>query len=90
VGLVASHDLHEALLQPAAARLLLIADDLVVRVDALRPGESLRAALAAMGADGRDALPVVELDAAGCERFVGLLTRAAAFNAYDRALEHAV
>jgi hypothetical protein len=41
-------------------------------------------------ASGRDALPVVEIDAEGRERYVGLLSRAAAFSAYDRELEHQV
>jgi CIC family chloride channel protein len=90
VGMVASHDLHDALLQPPAARPVLIAEDLAAPVIALRPSQSLREALAAMVASGRDALPVVEADADGNERYLGLLTRSAAFSAYDRELEHAV
>ena len=91
LGVVISHDLHEALLQPVAARQLLIAADLAVGVEPLRERQTLRDALAQMSAAGRDALPVIaEDDGSGATPFVGVLTRAAAFNAYDRALEHAV
>jgi hypothetical protein len=50
----------------------------------------LRDALSLMNARARDALPVIEADDAGNYRFAGLVTRAAAFEAYDRALEHHV
>ena len=68
----------------------MIAEDLVERLEAVRPAQSLRAALAVMNARGRDAIPVVEATDGGRERFVGVVSRAAAFAAYDRAIEHAV
>jgi CIC family chloride channel protein len=89
-GMVVSHDVNDALLQPVAARQVLIAEDLATAIDVLDESASLRAALAAMSASGRDALAVVAADDEGQPRYVGLLTRAAAFSAYDRALEHAV
>ena len=90
IGMVVSHDVNDALLQPIAARQLLIAEDLVVPAEPLDESDSLRAALASMSATGRDALPVLGTDEQGQRQYVGLLTRAAAFSAYDRALEHAV
>ena len=90
VGAIGHHELHDALLQPIETRQLVIAEDLVERLEAVRPSQSLRAALAVMNARGRDAVPVVESVDGGRERFVGVISRAAAFAAYDRALEHAV
>ena len=90
LGLIGQHQLHEALAQSFDARQLIIAEDIVERLPSLQPSQSLRDALASMGAAGRDALPVIEIDVEGREHFVGLITRAAAFAAYDRALEHSV
>jgi CIC family chloride channel protein len=90
VGAIGHLALHDALLQPTETRQLVIAEDLVERLEAVRPAQSLRAALAVMNARGRDAVPVVEATGDGGERFVGVVSRAAAFAAYDRALEHAV
>lgn len=90
VGAIGHHELHDALLQPFEARQLVIAEDLVEKLEAVRPMQSLRAALAVMNARGRDAVPVIETTPGGAERFVGVVSRAAAFAAYDRALEHAV
>jgi CIC family chloride channel protein len=90
VGVVGYHEMHEALVQPIDARRVVIADDLADRVESMRPTQSLRAALALMNAQSRDALPVVEVDAEGHKRFVGLINRSAAFAAYERMLEHAV
>jgi hypothetical protein len=90
VGLVGPHQLHQALAQPFDARQLIIAEDLVEPLDVLQSWQSLRDALAAMGAMRRDALPVVAVDPNGRQHFMGLITRSAAFEAYDRALEHAV
>ena len=90
IGLVASHDLHEALLQPIDTRPALIAADLAMQAPTLRLTQSLRDALAEMGSSGRDALPVTDVDAEGRVHYHGLLTRSAVFSAYDRELEHAV
>ena len=90
VGSIGHHVLHDALLQPIATRQLVIAEDLVETLEAVRPTQSLRAALAVMNARGRDAVPVVEPAAGGVDRFVGIVSRAAAFAAYERALDHAV
>ena len=90
VGAIGHHELHDALLQPIETRQLVIAEDLVERLEAVRPSQSLRAALAVMNARGRDAVPVVESVEGGRDRFVGVISRAAAFAAYDRALDHAV
>ena len=90
VGAIGHLALHDALLQPVETRQLVIAEDLVERLEAVRPAQSLRAALAVMNARGRDAIPVVEATDGGRERFVGVVSRAAAFAAYDRAIEHAV
>jgi chloride channel protein, CIC family len=90
VGIVGHRELHEALMQPLDARRVVIAEDLVDRVDAVRVTQSVRAALALMNHGARDALPVVDVDVDGRERFVGLFNRSAAFAAYDRVLEHAV
>lgn len=90
LGLVGHHQLHDALAQPVEVRQVIIAEDLIEPLDVLRPGQSLRDALTSMSAMKRDALAVVSIDANGRELFVGLITRSAAFDAYDRALEHAV
>jgi CIC family chloride channel protein len=90
VGLIGQHQLHQALAQSFDARQLIIAEDLVERLAEIEPSQSLREALAAMSAGSREALPVIAMDAAGNRHFVGLITRAAAFAAYDRALEHSV
>lgn len=90
VGLIGQHQLHEALAQSFDTRQLVIAEDLVERLPGVQPAQSLRDALASMGSAGRDALPVIDVDAAGHQHFIGLITRAAAFAAYDRALEHSV
>jgi Chloride channel protein EriC len=90
VGVVSHHSLHDALMQPIDAQRVVIAEDLADRAEPMRPHQSLRAALASMNAGARDALPVVETDSLGHEQFVGLVTRSAAFAAYDRMLQHAV
>jgi CIC family chloride channel protein len=90
LGLIDQHQLHDALAQPFEMRELIIAEDLIEPLRAMHPSQSLREALTTMNSATRDALPVVEQDAAGREHFVGLITRSAAFAAYDRALEHAV
>ena len=90
LGLIGQHQLHEALAQPFDARQLIIAEDLLERLPEIEPSQSLREALATMSTNGCDALPVIGLDANGRHHFVGLITRAAAFAAYDRALEHSV
>ena len=90
LGLIGQHQLHQALAQTFDARQLIIAEDLVERLPEIEPAQSLREALAAMSAAAREALPVIGVDGAGNRHFVGLITRAAAFAAYDRALEHSV
>jgi CIC family chloride channel protein len=90
LGIIGQHDLHVALSQPFDAHHFLIAEDIVEIVDPVWPTQSLRDALTAMKSHDRDALPVVEIDAQSQERFIGLISRSAAFAAYDRALEHAV
>jgi CIC family chloride channel protein len=90
LGLIGQHQLHATVAQPFDARQLIIAEDLVEKLPEIEPSQSLREALAAMSAASRDALPVIGPDAAGNRQFVGMITRAAAFAAYDRALEHSV
>jgi CIC family chloride channel protein len=90
IGLISQHRLHEALTQPIDSRQLIIVDDLVERSTELAPSQSLRDALAEMSASNRDALAVLDGDGDDQRRFVGMITRAAAFAAYDRALEHSV
>lgn len=89
-GVIGHHELHEALAQPSAARQLVIADDLAEAVASMRLSTSLRDALAAMNEARRDALPVIDVDDNGRDRFVGFISRSTAFDVYDRALEHAV
>jgi CIC family chloride channel protein len=90
LGLIGQHQLHEALAQSYDARQLIIAEDLVERLPEVEASQSLREALAAMSTARRDALPVIAVDPSGATHFIGLITRAAAFAAYDRALEHSV
>ena len=90
IGMVGHQELHRALAQSHETRHIVIADDLIERREALRPTESLRVALQAMHAAERDVLPVVSTDTNGHDHFLGVISRAAAFAAYDRALEHAV
>jgi CBS domain-containing protein len=89
VGLVTHHEVREALLARGALDPLLVAEDLAVPVEPLRPGQTLRDALAAMNARGLDAIPVVTRDEVE-PRFMGLLTRAGLLRAYERALTHSV
>jgi len=86
LGVVTAHELNEALLQPTAARAVLIAEDMLRAARTIRSDATLHEALAAMSAERLDTLAVMD---AG-ERYVGLVTRDAAFTAYDNALEHAV
>jgi CIC family chloride channel protein len=88
VGIIGPHELREAAILHGAAPLLL-AEDLAEPIAPLVPSDSLRAALGAMNARSRDALPVVR-QAGDRARFVGLLTRADILAAYERELEHAV
>jgi chloride channel protein, CIC family len=90
IGIVGHHQLHEAMIQPVDAWHVVIAEDLADRIEAVRPTQSLRAALSLMNVHARDALPVVDVSADGNERFVGLINRSAAFAAYDRMLQNAV
>ncbi|MEO6879119.1 MAG: chloride channel protein [Gemmatimonadaceae bacterium] len=90
VGVIGHYELHDALAQPFDMRRIVIAEDLVDRPEAVRPEQSLRTALTTMNSSGRDALPVIEADDAGHDRFIGLVSRSAIFSAYERALEHAV
>lgn len=89
VGLASHHAIREALVARGAMEALLVAEDLAEPVDALRPEQTLREALAAMNARGLDALPVVERQG---ERavFAGLLSRADVLRAYERELAYAV
>ncbi|HEX3867154.1 MAG TPA: chloride channel protein [Gemmatimonadaceae bacterium] len=90
VGIVWHQELHQALMQPIGAQAVVIAEDLAEAVESARPEQSLRDALATMNARRRDALPVVDAPPNRRPRFVGMISRSAAFAAYDRALEHAV
>jgi CIC family chloride channel protein len=90
IGVVSYLELHEALIQPLDAQRVVIAEDLADRAASVGPSQSIRAALALMNARARDALPVVEVDADGRERFVGLISRSGAFASYDRMLQHSV
>jgi CIC family chloride channel protein len=90
LGLIGQHQLHQALAQSFDARQLIIAEDLIERLPEIEPSQSLREALGTMSAAAREALPVIGVDGGGNRHFVGMITRAAAFAAYDRALEHSV
>ncbi|MFL5582495.1 MAG: chloride channel protein [Gemmatimonadaceae bacterium] len=88
-GLVSHHGVRELLVARGALEPLVLAEDLAEPVPPLRPEQSLREALAAMNARGLDALPVVD-DGDGRPRLVGLLSRGAILEAYERALAYAV
>lgn len=91
VGLIDQHELREALMQRADAPGLILAEDLAEPLEPLHPTQSLRDALGAMNARGRDALPVTETDIeSGQERFAGLLGRSDVLRVYERELEHAI
>jgi CIC family chloride channel protein len=89
VGLVTHHALREAILSRGDLAPLLVAADLAEPQEPLHPGQSLRAALAAMNARSVDALPVVE-ERPGGPVFVGLLSRADVLVAYEREFAHEV
>lgn len=89
VGLVTHHALREAILARGDLAALLVAADLAEPQEPLRPGQSLRAALAAMNARSVDALPVVDPRGDGAA-FVGLLSRADVLVAYEREFAHEV
>ncbi len=87
LGVISSQELHDVLQLPSDRRRELTAKDVVVTVTTLQSTMSLNEALAAMAAVGRDALPVVDADSDGVQRFAGMLTRGAVFSVYDRALQ---
>jgi CBS domain-containing protein len=86
---VTHHALREAILARGDLAALLVAADLAEPQEPLHPGQSLRAALAAMNARAVDALPVVE-ERSGGPVFVGLLSRADVLVAYEREFAHEV
>lgn len=88
VGLISHHTLREAIVARGDLATVVIAEDLVESAEPLREWQTLREALAAMNARGLDALPIVDGDPE--RRFVGLLSRAAVLQAYERALTGAV
>jgi CIC family chloride channel protein len=89
VGLVSHHGLREALLARGNLTGLVVAADLAEPVESVRAHQSLSDALRAMNASGMDAVPVIDDDAESA-RFLGLLSRGAVLEAYERALAYAL
>ena len=90
VGVITRHELHEAMAEGSSLAGLLVAADLAEPIEPVSPSHSLRAALAVMNARSRDALPVVQKNAAGASVYRGLIARADVLAAYERALEDVV
>jgi CIC family chloride channel protein len=88
VGLVTHHGLRESLVARRSLEPLLVAEDLAEPVQPLRIDQSLRDALRAMNAGGYEVVPVV--DGAGAATLVGVISRAAVLEAYERHLAHKV
>lgn len=88
-GMVSHHGVRELLVARGTLETLVLAEDLAEPVEALRPEQSLRDALAIMNSRGVDALPVVDTRG-GQATLVGLLSRAAILKAYERALAYAI
>jgi CBS domain-containing protein len=88
VGLVSHHGLREALVARRSLESLLVAEDLAEPVEPLRIDQSLRDALRVMNAGGHEVVPVV--DGAAGTTIVGVISRAAVLEAYERHLAHTV
>ena len=88
VGLVTHHGLREALVARRSLEPLLVAEDLAEPVQPLRIDQSLRDALRVMNAGGHEVIPVVDGTLAGS--LVGVISRAAVLEAYERHLAHKV
>ena len=88
VGLVTHHGLREALVARRSLEPLLVAEDLAEPVTPLRIDQSLRDALRIMNAGGHEVIPVV--DGAAEMPLVGVISRAAVLEAYERHLAHTV
>jgi CBS domain-containing protein len=67
---------------------LLVAEDLAEPVEPLGIGQSLRDALRVMNAGGHEVVPVVDGEAG--TTIVGVISRAAVLEAYERHLAHTV
>ncbi|HEX7979203.1 MAG TPA: chloride channel protein [Gemmatimonadaceae bacterium] len=87
IGLVTHHGLREALVRRSLESLL-VAEDLAEPVQPLRIDQSLRDALRLMNAGGFEVVPVV--DGTGGTTLVGVISRAAVLEAYERHLAHTV
>ena len=88
VGLVSHHGLREALVARRSLESLLVAEDLAEPVQPLRVDQSLRDALRVMNAGGHEVVPVV--DGTSGMTLVGVISRAAVLEAYERHLAHTV
>jgi CIC family chloride channel protein len=88
VGLVTHHGLREALVARRSLEQLLVAEDLAEPVTPLRIDQSLRDALRIMNAGGHEVIPVI--DGAVEMPLVGVISRAAVLEAYERHLAHTV
>jgi len=84
---VTHHGLREALVRRSLESLL-VAEDLAEPVQPLRVYQSLRDALRVMNAGGHEVVPVV--DGAAGTTLVGVISRAAVLEAYERHLTHVV
>jgi chloride channel protein, CIC family len=88
VGLVSHHGLREALVARRSLELLLVAEDLAEPVQPLRIDQSLRDALRVMNAGGHEVVPVVDGETG--TTILGVISRAAVLEAYERHLAHTV
>ena len=88
VGLVSHHGLREALVARRSLEPLLVAEDLAEPVQPLRIDQSLRDALRAMNAGGHEVVPVIDGETG--TTIVGVISRAAVLEAYERHLAHTV
>jgi CBS domain-containing protein len=85
---VTHHALRESLVARRSLEPLLVAEDLAEPVQPLRVDQSLRDALRVMNAGGHEVVPVVDGD--GTMSLVGVISRAAVLEAYERHLSHKV
>jgi CIC family chloride channel protein len=88
IGLVTHHGLRESLVARRALEPLLVAEDLAEPVQPVRIDQSLRDALRVMNAGGHEVVPVV--DGTQAASLVGVISRAAVLEAYERHLAHKV
>jgi len=90
VGLITHHALRDAIVARDTIGAVVVAADLAEWAEPVRPGDSLRDALAVMNARGVDAIAVVEQTNGDEPRFRGLLSRHDVLLVYERSLASAV